>query len=99
MRRILGKEFLWLDGAPMRYSGKRRAGQTKLDLKLRLLPTPTASQGGDFPKRVKAYLPSGQVSLSMYLRRRCEITGAIGGSKANNIKSLLIAKELLTGMT
>jgi hypothetical protein len=45
----------------MSHLGKRRAGQTKLDLKLRLLPTPTASQGGDFPKRVKAYLPTGQV--------------------------------------
>ncbi|AFY73267.1 hypothetical protein Syn7502_01159 [Synechococcus sp. PCC 7502] len=45
----------------MSYSGKRRPDQTKLDRKLRLLPTPTASQGGDFPKRVKAYLPSGQV--------------------------------------
>lgn len=60
VRRILGNEFLWLP-TPMSYSGKHRLGQTKLDLKLRLLPTPTASQGGDFPKKLKAYLPTGQV--------------------------------------
>ncbi len=58
--RICGKGSSWLP-TPMSYSGKHRPGQTKLDLRLRLLPTPTATQGGDFPKQLKAYLPTGQV--------------------------------------
>ena len=57
---ILKNEFLWLP-TPMSYSGTHRPGQTKLDLKLRLLATLTASQSTDFPKRVKAYLTTGQV--------------------------------------
>jgi hypothetical protein len=53
-------ESLWLP-TPVAYADKHRPGQTKLDRRLRLLPTPTASQGFGLVKELKPYLPPGEV--------------------------------------